>query len=233
MDYEGGERYATSIRRLRTFFEIVAGGDYARPPLHARLYFADGCRREGDIKTAQKIAGDPLLKEISLDTFLENVQILLAQQYILEKDCTADINRMYDFWLEYKGKISLASVPDLILLLQEAGKRDAVHELLMWFLECQNEDGSFPNVPGSNYVYTRGTAKIAESFANIPEAKDMVEKALFWVASMQYTETDYRFVREENRELVLGGIRHDYWNKDVWTDSASHMHLALSRVGVR
>jgi hypothetical protein len=46
---------------------------------------------------------------------------------------------------------------------------------------------------------------------------------------MQYLPENSYFIPEKNLDYAIGGFRHDYFNPDLWIDSAGHFLLAASR----
>lgn len=112
-----------------------------------------------------------------------------------------------------------------------------------WLLSGQLDSGAFKSTTHSDFVYTRGTAKIAEVLAtifllrnreidsafNLNYCKKCLEKTFDWLGQMQYTAENSYFVPSKNLKKVMGGIRHDYFNPDLWIDSVGHLFLAVSR----
>ncbi len=136
---------------------------------------------------------------------------------------------VYACWHSEKDTASFASYADLAPALQDIGEHEKVKEVVEWYREHQQEDGSFGNRPGSNYVYTRGVSKVAESLALVPEAEEMVAKSIAWLRAMQYTRATLYTVSQRKHKQFLGGIRHDYWDQSVWLDSACHALLGAIR----
>lgn len=120
-----------------------------------------------------------------------------------------------------------------------------VRKVSDWLLNHQLDDGSFRAIVDNNsnpVAYTRGTAKVAEALAGIfilkkqiDGAPDLVyykkclEKSFDWLIMMQYSPENSLFIPRKNLELSIGGFRHDYFNQEVWIDSAGHFLLAVSR----
>jgi len=104
-------------------------------------------------------------------------------------------------------------------------------EVASWIISQQLSQGPneifgpFPESTGSDFVYTRGTAKIFETLSILPEFRKEAEKALVWLMSMQYTKENTFFVPAEIRPKVIGGFRHDYLNQEAWIDGAGHFLL--------
>jgi len=119
-----------------------------------------------------------------------------------------------------------------------------VKKMIDWLLAFQASSGAFEYVKGSNYVYVRGTGKIVEVLAGTLSLKkgnivspiysehleECVNRAMVWIITMQYTKENCFFVPKKNLGLVVGGFRHDYFNLDLWVDSAGHFLLAAVRL---
>ncbi|MCX6813568.1 MAG: hypothetical protein NTV77_03805 [Candidatus Azambacteria bacterium] len=133
--------------------------------------------------------------------------------------------------------LKISVLTDDFAYLQNAKK------IIDWLLGRQLENGSFLTVDNSNYVYVRGTGKIAESLASVflikrqrfdsifdlAYYKKCLEKSFEWIKQMQYSPENSYFIPEKNLNSVFGGFRHDYLNPDLWIDSAAHFILAVSR----
>ena len=112
-----------------------------------------------------------------------------------------------------------------------------------WLLKYQLNSGAFKSATNSNFVYTRGTAKIAEVLGtiflfknkeidkvfNLNYCRKCLEKTFDWVSQMQYSLENSYFIPQDNLKLVIGGIRHDYFNSELWIDSVGHLLLGASR----
>ncbi len=112
-----------------------------------------------------------------------------------------------------------------------------------WLVYYQLDCGAFKLATDSNFIYSRGTAKSAEILAQIFTSSDKqidsvldkvyykksLEKAFDWLFKMQYSAENSYFIPERNNDFVLGGFRHDYFNSDLWIDSAGHFLLGASR----
>jgi hypothetical protein len=114
-----------------------------------------------------------------------------------------------------------------------------------WLISFQTPDGSFSRfADGSGLSYVRGTGKIAEILAEIfslqgkevdalldrPYYEQSLKKAFAWINSMQYSAGNSFFIPENNIENSIGGFRHDYFNPELWIDSAGHFILAAGRL---
>lgn len=136
------------------------------------------------------------------------------------------------------SNISLASYAELILLLQTLGNNlnnisyiEQAQEIATWYSSQQLPNGSFPSFPHSMYTYTRGTGKIFETLAALPQANEWSqENVISWFHDMQYSGENSYFIKKEIREKIIGGFRHDDTNQDVWIDSASHFLIGAARL---
>jgi len=141
-----------------------------------------------------------------------------------------------------------AELANLYLKLFEIQNDDShlqtVRKVIDWLLSHQLDNGSFraANNSDSNFAYTRGTAKIAEVLAGIfilekqidrsfdpAYYKICLEKAFEWLKMMQYSFENSYFIPKKNLNSAIGGFRHDYFNQEVWIDSAGHFLLAGGR----
>jgi len=118
---------------------------------------------------------------------------------------------------------------------------DAAVKIADWLLKYQVGSGAFASSTKSNFVYTRGTGKIAEVLAalmspilidakiDINYYRVCLQKTFEWLAAMQYRSEDSYFIPGKNLINTTGGFRHDYFNFDCWIDSAAHYLLGTSR----
>lgn len=106
------------------------------------------------------------------------------------------------------------------------------NDMIAWYTSFQLNSGAFPNTSiGSPAPYTRGTGKIFEIMSLFPSNKeDTVHKTFLWLFHMQYTTESMYFIKPEFRNLVLGGLRHDYLNHELWIDGSAHFLLGISRL---
>ncbi|MBU4142674.1 hypothetical protein KJ590_01590, partial [Patescibacteria group bacterium] len=133
----------------------------------------------------------------------------------------------------------------LFEIQNDSSHLQAARKVIDWLLGYQLDDGSFraTNDSDSNFVYTRGTAKIAEVLAEIfilekqidgtldlAYYKNCLEKAFDWLKMMQYSFENSYFIPKKNLNLIIGGFRHDYFNQEAWIDSAGHFLLGASRL---
>jgi AMMECR1 domain-containing protein len=143
------------------------------------------------------------------------------------------------FWAEsvnlYVGIFEISGDNSYLAAAQKMGE---------WLLGYQQTDGAFRSLKESEIVYVRGTGKIIEALAGIFVIdKKEIEKffdagyyekslnqAIGWLAKMQYAPQSAYFIPQKNLDLALGGFRHDYFNHELWVDSAGHLLLAASRL---
>jgi len=133
----------------------------------------------------------------------------------------------------------LARYPELAMaflyIVERTGKGlyiEKAKSIFAWLAEQQLENGAFPiGTFGPPAPYSRGTGKIFEVLSvRYEEHKDVILKALSWLSSMQYDEDSLFFVRPELRNMVKGGLRHDYLNQEVWIDGTAHVLIGISRI---
>lgn len=136
---------------------------------------------------------------------------------------------LYSEWERTHNTASLALFADLAPVLRAAGCGTQAAALVNWYRELQCSDGSFPDVPDSNFVYTRGTSKILESLALMPGTADTIDQGLRWLRSMQYTPARLYNIPTYRQPVFRYGLQHDHWGQSVWVDSACHTLLALVR----
>ncbi len=116
-------------------------------------------------------------------------------------------------------------------------------EIVDWLLSNQLECGAFKSTNDSNFTHVRATGKVIEILAHVftlgnkkidaafdfTYHKNCLKKAFAWLGEMQYSSQNSYFVPRENLDLVMGGLRHDYFNPELWIDSAGHLILGASR----
>jgi len=116
-------------------------------------------------------------------------------------------------------------------LAGDSRHKEFSHKIADWLINHQLSQGPngifgpFAEAANSDFVYSRGTGKIFEVLAGLPEFREKAQKALAWLLSMQYTEENVFFVPAEIRPKIIGGFRHDYFNQEAWVDSAGHFLL--------
>jgi hypothetical protein len=143
-----------------------------------------------------------------------------------------------DFELNIKReRIDLASYADLPNLMIKLGntlrRADMVAKgrgMVQWFLKNQRSDGAFPLYPHSAYAHTRGHCKILESLiqAGVSCNDLRIVRALEWMHSMQYGETNNYCIPVDIRQKMHGGFRHDAQNTSVRIDATAHYLTALA-----
>ncbi len=140
-----------------------------------------------------------------------------------------------------------AELPNLCLKLFKitggAHYLKTARESIDLFLGNQLDSGAFKSAINSNFVFSRGTGKIVEALAGILSLKNeqinevfdlahyrkCLERAFDWLKTTQYTPENSYFIPQKNTDIIMGGLRHDYFNPDIWIDSAAHLILAASR----
>ena len=131
----------------------------------------------------------------------------------------------------------LALYPEIIVVCQSLWQltgeecwRERALGASLWYQKKQQADGSFPQAPGNSFSYTRGTAKIAEALACFSEENRVtLEKCLAWLITMQYTEENTFFLNKEEKRQLVGGFRHDAFNREFWIDASGHIILGAAR----
>ena len=107
----------------------------------------------------------------------------------------------------------------------------------------QLDSGAFRSATDSDFVYVRSTGKITEALAGLYSIKnklidneipvdyykECLKKSFDWLGRMQYDIQNSYFIPEKNLNFSFGGFRHDYFNPELWIDSAAHFILAVSR----
>lgn len=134
--------------------------------------------------------------------------------------------------------LEIARYPELIYLLREIGERvgnteliEKAEEIERWFISKQLSGGSFPNMVNTTFSYVRGTGKIFEVLClNQYENADVIKKAMLWITEMQYTKDNTFFVKDNIKEQILGGFRHDNLNQEVWIDATAHVLIGATRL---
>jgi len=144
--------------------------------------------------------------------------------------------------------MSLAGEAELVWIyceLYRITKRDEFLEFAKkvsgWLLQYQLKTGGFSNTNKSEFIYTRGTAKIIEVLVvlareldnlhdkDAEKYKNAIENAYRWILPMQYTSENCFFINNEMKKRIFGAFRHDYKNQDAWIDAAGHFILGVSR----
>ncbi len=145
------------------------------------------------------------------------------------------------------GLSTWAGMVDLFLKIFEVTGDSSYLEIAKktadWLLSYQLDNGAFKSATNSNFVFTRGTGKITDVLGRILLLenkqvdsvfdrlyyKGCMEKAFGWLGQMQYLSENSYFVPQKNLVKTIGGFRHDYFNPDIWIDSAGHFLLGVSR----
>ena len=58
--------------------------------------------------------------------------------------------------------------------------------------------------------------------------RERLEKSLIWTMNMQYNEENSYFIPKEWQAICHGGLRHDYFNQEIWIDSLGHMLIVYA-----
>ena len=132
----------------------------------------------------------------------------------------------------------LAMFSDLVPLLVSLGKifkredlQKKAEEVIAWYTEKQNSDGSFPASVHSIESYSRGTIKVLESLARsglVNGEDSVIKKGVAWIYDMQYREDSMFYIPTGRKGNAFGGIRHDNYSAAIWIDSEAHTLLLLS-----
>ena len=103
---------------------------------------------------------------------------------------------------------------------------DNSRKIAAWLEDQQLPDGAFPTSVKNGFAYSRGTSKILEVLARTGQSdQKAIEKAIEWLAAMQYDTENSFFVSKQVQPVIIGGFRHDYLNQEVWIDAAGHFLL--------
>lgn len=144
-----------------------------------------------------------------------------------DQETRSDVETIYTHWQKHKEVISPVIFADLLLILSLLKMTDRVLEMVAFLGSKQLPDGTFTYKP---VAYTRGIGKIAEACAGIPEAHEICSRAISWLERMQYTEETMYHIPLLLQEGSKSGLRHDYWNRDVWLDGSAHALVAFTRL---
>jgi AMMECR1 domain-containing protein len=156
-----------------------------------------------------------------------------------------------DYFERHKNQMNLAFTAELVNLylkiFQISGSREYLlkaKKIADWLLGYQLISGEFRAMSDLIFPATRGTGKIAEALStivamendkeirrvfNVEFIRKRIEKSFDWIRKMQYDDENAYFIPKTNLNYSLGGIRHDYFNVEMWGDSAGHLLLAGSR----
>lgn len=168
--------------------------------------------------------------------------LLLDGDDVSIKNSVSYIEKLFlDFKTKQKRKeeIDLASYSELPKLLLALGaifpEKDFYciesKRIIEWYMARQNSDGSFYSSTTRSFSYTRGTAKILEVLSgieNIPQQK--LENAFRYCVNMQYNKENSYFIPKELQDICEGGLRHDYYNQEIWIDGIGHILIAFANL---
>jgi len=116
-------------------------------------------------------------------------------------------------------------------LTGDSRHKEFSHKIADWLISHQLSQGPngifgpFAESTNSDFVYTRGTGKVFEVLADLPEFHKKLQKTLAWLMAMQYDDGNTFFVLQEFRSKIIGGFRHDYFNQEAWIDGVGHFLL--------
>lgn len=200
---------------------------------------------------------DPITIEQSLSFLSAWIIFQKSKEVIIAEDLSETIKELTDYLKKEfelksaKQDCNLAvwaelvhSLSDLFSISGNSSDQEFIFKLTDWLINFQNNDGSFAGTNNdSNFVYTRGTAKIFEVLPDaikraieageelrIKKYKKTAGSCLTWLELMQYDENNVFFVRPDLREEIIGGFRHDYMNQEAWIDAAAHFILGGTRI---
>ncbi|MDP3770138.1 MAG: AMMECR1 domain-containing protein [bacterium] len=151
-----------------------------------------------------------------------------------------------------EDKLSLASEAWLVnafrqiyLLTKKEEYADFAFEVASWLSDQQSNSGeasrygAFPNTPSDDFMYSRGTGKVAEALADaVLLAREIgnsylentythaLDDALMWLTRIQINRGSDFWINGSIKEKMQGGLRHDALNPELWIDSASHFIIA-------
>lgn len=139
----------------------------------------------------------------------------------------------------HKGPIATATYPELIRLLKYIAPLAPAEfpektrtNMLEWYSAMRLPNGAFPeNTHVGVRPYVRGTAKIFEVLADLPEYSETeYAPTVRWILAMQYTPANSFFIRPEMQRQIVGGFRHDALNPSVWIDANAHVLIGIARL---
>ena len=150
-----------------------------------------------------------------------------------------EVERDFESKLQGDIPIHLAQYPELIPAFLglfsatcDSKYKEKAERISLWFRNNQLANGAFPSwTTGILSPYTRGTSKVFEVLSiQYEKNKDVVLKTLNWLRQMQYSDENAYFIKPDLRQKIVGGLRHDYLNQDVWIDGTAHTLIGLSRI---
>lgn len=210
------------------------------------IYYAQSAKLAGDEKEYEKSLKtvNNLFDSCPFDPILYSQYVLLFlceesfDRNKIDKLVEEILNSFND--KEKKGEeIDLASYVELPKILFEVSKfskekdvfEDESKRIINWYLSKQNGDGSFYSSTINKFSYTRGTGKVIEVLTKTEGVpKKSLEKAFVWCMNMQYNEENSYFIPDEYRAICNGGLRHDYFNQEIWIDSLGHVLIAFAKI---
>lgn len=129
--------------------------------------------------------------------------------------------------IQASAPVSLASYAELLTLTRHTPEIN--QKIVAQYLSYQLPSGAFPNMSTGGFSYVRGTGKILEALAALPDTKESVERGFTWAARYQYTEATLYHIPPHMRTKLMGGFRHDDLNREAWIDGAAHIIIAGAR----
>lgn len=199
------------------------------------------CGNEKDHKKSLEII-ESLFDNCSFETILysQYILLLLGEEFFDKEKVENIVMKILKNFQDKEKKweeIDLASYAELPKLLLEVSKfsekKDFFEKesgiIINWYLDKQNEDGSFYSSTTNIFSYTRGTGKVLEVLTGIDGvSKEKLERGLIWCMNMQYGEENSYFIPKEWQAVCIGGLRHDYFNQEIWIDGIGHMLIAFT-----
>lgn len=181
-----------------------------------------------EIKTFFSQVGDyePILYSqyalllLELELYKEGSAIVayIHQDFLDKEKRGSSIN--LPLYAELPYLLILCSREEKSLPLQKEGERIA-----SWYYKHQQDNGSFITEKEIDYVYLRGTGKIIEVLSKLGRDHYLV-KSIRWCLSLRYSRETIYHVQKSIQKEVLGGFRHDYFDKTIWSDGIGHLLLA-------
>ena len=212
----------------------------------AYIYYARSAKLYGDDKEYQKslMIINNLFDSCTFSPILYSQYVLLLlceNSFDKEKVEKLVSNVLSSFKDKEKRneEIDLASYAELSKLLLETSvfskdedyfKKES-ERIVKWYLDKQNEDGSFYSSSYNTFSYTRGTGKILEVLIGLEGiSKEKIEKAFVWSMNMQYNGENNYFIPKDFQSICNGGLRHDYFNQEIWIDGIGHLLIAFANL---
>lgn len=157
-------------------------------------------------------------------------------QYLsIYKESVLSIKKEFMQKIKRKEEVDLVLYAELPLLLHKLyvitknkQYKKSSEEITSLYLSYQNNNGAFPISTHNHYYYVRGTSKILEVLSQLPYTdSSSIRRALSWCLQFQYTIENTFHITETHVPIIIGGVRHDYYNREIWIDATSHILLAL------